>query len=239
MVQTVKEFVTDCYQLTSANSPFVTLPNGDFTKGLQIVNELLGAFSGTGNMLTISQEISTPVNPPMSGGKSFVTFAASGADVNNGRLANIEDAWLVLDGVTYPLIPVTDHSFDEQYKYDTLAGLPIYAIIVDQINQTRLQLYPAPSQQYQLFVYGKFELPLLTPAGTMAGIPTYYLRFLKLAAGRDISFYKGRSNAWDEKLENMYLQAYDDMQAATNMNLNINDPLGNQLNGAYRVRAGI
>lgn len=235
MVQTVREFVNDSYQIISANSPFVPLKDGDFTKGLQFLNELLASYSGTGLMTTIAKEVTTPVIA----GQKFVTFGASGFDINEGRLSNIEDSWLVLTGVTYPLIPVSDHSFNEQYKYAPLQGLPIYAIIVDYPDHTRLQLYPAPSQGYELFVYGKFELPELNKDSTMQELPNYIIRFLKLALARDLAVYKGRLSAWDERLEDRYIQAMDDMASVSNMNLNINEPLGNQLNGAYRVRAGI
>jgi hypothetical protein len=235
MVQTVKQFVDDAYQLISAGSPTVPLHGNDFNKGLQFLNELLSSYSGTGMMITVDQTITVNVVA----GQMNVTFAASGADVNQGRLANIEDAWLVLTGVTYPLIPVSDHSFFEQYKYDPLQGLPIYAIITDQIDMTTLRLYPAPSQLYELNVYGKFELAPFVATSVMSTLPSYYVRFLRFALARDLAFYKGRAEAWTEKLEKAYVLAFDDMMSVSNRNLNITNPIDNQLNGAYRVRAGI
>ena len=236
MAQTVKEFLDDAYQLISASSPTVPLKGNDTSKGMQFLNELLSSFSGTGLMITVDKEIVTPVIAF----QQFVTFAASGADVNVGRLANIENAWLVLTGVTYPLIAVSDHTFNEQYKYAPLNGLPIYAIIVDKIDLTRLQLYPAPSQAYDLYVYGKFELPEFTSeTDVISDLPSYFTRYLKLAIAKDLAAYKGRASAWTEFLEKKLILAQDDMESTSNMNLNICDPIGNQLNGAYRVRAGI
>ncbi len=235
MVQTVKAFVNDSYQIVSANSPTIGLQGNDLTKGVQFLNELVSSFSGTGLMITVDKEIETAVIAF----QQFVTFAASGADVNDGRLANIENAWLELSGVTYPLIPISDHSFNEQYKYAPLNGLPIYAIIVDRVDSTRLQLYPAPSQEYQLFVYGKFELPLFVPTGTMGELPSYFMRYLKLALAKDLARYKSRMEAWDDRLEASLVKAEEDMMSVSNMNLNITNPIGNQLNGAFRVRAGI
>lgn len=236
MVQTVKEFVDDAYQLISASSPTVPLKGGDLTKGIQFLNELISSFSGTGLMITVAKEVTTNVD---TSGGGIVTFAASGAIVNEGRLANIANAWLVLTGVTYPLIAISDHSFFEQYKYEPLLGLPIYAIIYDGIDNTTLQLYPAPSQQYELHVYGKFELAPYTSTSSMNNLPSYFIRYLRLALAKDLSSYKGRENAWTDKLQRDFINAQDDMQSLSNMNLNITDPLGNQLNGAYRVRAGV
>jgi hypothetical protein len=235
MVETVKEFVTDSYQIVSANSPTVPLKGDDFTKGLRILNDLLSSFSGTGLMITVAKEIETSVIA----GQKYVTFAASGADVNEGRLANIEDCWLELTGVTYPLIPISIHSFSEQYKYAPLNGLPIYAIIKDNVDSTRLQLYPAPSQQYQLFVFGKFELAELTSNSDMSILPRYFKRYLKLALAKELARYKGRMAAWTPDLNDELKIARDDMESVSEINLNISNPIGNQLNGAYRVRAGI
>ena len=41
MSQTVKQFVTDAYQLISANSPTVPLQGNDMLKGVQFLNELI------------------------------------------------------------------------------------------------------------------------------------------------------------------------------------------------------
>ena len=55
MVQTVKQFLTDSYQLISANTPTVPLQGNDMSKGLQFLNQLLTSYSATGLMLTIAK----------------------------------------------------------------------------------------------------------------------------------------------------------------------------------------
>lgn len=235
MAQTVKEFVSDAYQIVSASSPNVPLQGNDTTKGIQFLNELLSSFSGTGAMLTVPRLITTNVVA----GQAITSYAAAGADVNQGRLANCADAWIVLTGVTYPLIPISQNSFFQSYKYAPLRGLPRFAIILPGVDITYLQIYPAPSQQYELNVYGKFELPLFTQNSTMALLPLYYSRWLKMALAKDLARYKGRLRAWTPDLQSEYLVAKDDMLSCSSMNLNIVDPIENQLNGAYRVRSGI
>jgi hypothetical protein len=73
----------------------------------------------------------------------------------------------------------------------------------------------------------------------MSSLPQYYQRFFLLALSRDLAFWKGRSKAWDQKLEAMYQEAYDEMESATSLNLVIDTGNESYLNGAYRVRAGI
>src|SRR4029077_8413991 len=127
-------------------------------------------------------------------GQKFVTFGDPTVipvpDVTEGRLSNLENAWLELQGVTYPLIDESRNVFFGSYKYEPQVGLPRFIIITNNTNLTTMQLYPAPSQVYTLFVYGKFELPYVVAGATMSGLPLYYYRFLRFALARDLSFYK-------------------------------------------------
>jgi len=102
-----------------------------------------------------------------------------------------------------------------------------------------MQLYPAPSQVYNLFVYGKFQLPQLNENSDMSLVPQYYYRYLKFALARDLAYYKGRSAAWDQKLEAMFQEARDDMESVSSMNLVIDSANESYLNGSWRLRAGV
>lgn len=235
MTQTVREFVTDAYQPISANSPTTPLHGNDLKKGIQFLNELLQFYSASALLLTVPKEVEFNVVA----GQSEIIFADTGATVNEGRLANVSDAWLVLQGVTYPLIELSDNEFFQSYKYQPLLGLPIYYIIQPLENSTRMILYPGPSQGYEVHVYGKFQKSVLTANDTMADYPLYYIRFIKLALSRDLAIYKSRTAAWTPDLERMYEIAKREMEAASQVNLMVMSPNENQLNGAYRVRAGI
>lgn len=235
MVQTVREFVTDAYQIISASTPTVPLQGNDLSKGIQFLNELIQYYAGTGLMITVPKEVTFN----LIAGDMEVTFAASGADVNQGRLAQLENAWLVLQNVTYPLVQESDSSFFNTYKYDPLLGLPRYVVFLPETMETTLRLYPGASQGYTLHVYGKFELPIFTANDTMATLPLYSIRYYRLALARDLAVYKSRLEAWDEKLEKMYIDAKKVMESISNINLDVQTPNENQLNGAYRVRSGI
>lgn len=236
---TVKRFVTDAYQLVSASSPTVPLQGDDMSKGVQFLNELLQDYSSSSLLLPIAKKISLVVNI----GQQYVTFGAADyvptPDYTGGRLSNLEDAWLELNGVTYPLIDESRGVFFGSYKYEPQLGLPRFVIITNETDLTRMQLYPAPSQQYNLFVYGKFQLPVLTENSNMALVPQYQHRFLKFALSRELAFYKGRSAAWTEKLEAMYQEARDSIESASTMNLVIDSANESYLNGSWRLRAGI
>ena len=241
MVQTVKAFVQDAYQLISANSPTVPLHGDDMGKGIQFLNELLQDYSSSGLLLTVAKRVDFTVAI----GQSEVTFGAVNPldplnpNVQVGRLANLQNAWLTLDGVTYPLIDESRNVFYASYKFDPQLGLPRFCIITNETDVTRMRLYPAPSQVYNLSVYGKFELKIVDQNSTMADLPNYYMRYLKFALARDLAFYKGRSSAWDSKLDAMYTEAKMNMESVSSVNLVINSANESMLNGSWRVRAGI
>jgi len=237
--QPVNDFVQDSYQLISANSPTVPLHGNDLQKGIQFLNELIKFYSSDSLSLTIAKEVIFTVAI----GQQTVTFAdptyTPAADVQEGRLSNLQNAWLELDGVTYPLIDESRNVFYASYKFDPQLGLPRFCIITNDLNLTTMRLYPAPSQVYNMHVYGKFELPYVTSSMTMSGFPLYFYKFLKLALARELAFYKGRSSAWDQKLEDRYGEAFDKMESVSAMNLVIDSANESYLNGSWRLRAGV
>lgn len=237
--QTVKGFVRDSYQLVSASSPTVPLHGDDMSKGIQFLNELLQSYSATGLMTTIAKHITFP----LAIGQQEVTFGAPDyiptPDVTVGRLSNLQNAWLVLDGVTYPLIDESRNTFFASYKYDPQLGLPRFVIITNETDLTRMRFYPAASQVYEVNIYGKFQLPVLGENDTMAILPAYYIRYLRFALAKDLAVYKGRMEAWNEKLEQMLVNAQKDMVSVSSVNLNIETEQESYLNGAWRIRAGV
>lgn len=239
MAETVKEFVQSSYQLVSASSPTVPLQGSDMSTGISLLNQLISAYSSSGLLLTVAKEVvyNLSIN------QSEITFGSPDyiplPDVTQGRLANLADIWLLLDGVTYPLIIESRDVFQSSYKYDPQVGLPRFAIVYNETDLTRIRIYPGASQEYELHVYGKFELSILGPNDNMSSLPAYYQRFLKFALAKDISVFKGRTQAWTELLENMYMDAKKDMESVSTVNMVINSENESLLNGSWRVRAGV
>lgn len=239
MTQTVKEFIQQSYKIISANSPTVPLQGSDMSFAVLLMNQILSSFSSSSLLLTIARKISFNVAI----GQQFVTFGSPTfiptPDVTQGRLSNLENAWLELQGVTYPLIQEQRGVFYASYKYEPQQGLPRFVIIDNDNNLTTMQLYPAPSQIYTLFVYGKFELPILSINGDMSGIPAYQELFLSMAVARWLAIYKSRSAAWTAKLENLYDELKKDIEGVSTVNLVIDTDNESYLNGSWRVRAGV
>src|SRR5882757_7264880 len=99
---TVRQFVHQTYRLISASNPTIPLHGDDEQLMISILNQLLDYYASTGLLLTIATEF----NLPLTIGQQVVTCGPATfvptPDIPLGRLANLETAWLLLDGVTYP-----------------------------------------------------------------------------------------------------------------------------------------
>lgn len=238
-MQTARQFLTQCYRLISAANPTQPLHGDDLSLGLTVLNQLLKAYASTGLLLTIAKTETTIVQTGQQdvvcGEPDFLPTP----DITAGRLANLDNAWLLLEGVTYPLIIKSRAEFLAAWKYDPLQSLPRFVVVYPETQVTRIRLYPAPSQPYEFFIRGKFQLETIGSNDTMDSLPEYYKRYLLFASAKDIAMYKGRMEAWTPVLEQMLADARDQMVAASEVNLSITGEVGSLLNGAWRVRAGV
>lgn len=236
-VSTQQETVT-----LTAISPTITVANGSL---YSIGDGISGGGIPLGTkILTIVGNVITMTMNATINGASLLTFSheiptPSIAYIKEGRLANLDNAWLQLSGVTYPLIIKSRDEFLAAWKYEPLQGLPRFLITFPDTQLVRAQLYAAPSQFYQFFCRGKFQKLPLTSNDTLDGIPDYQELFLLYAVAKYVSKFKGRSGAWTEDLETEYRELKDQMEAASEVNLSIAGDEQSLLNGAWRVRAGI
>src|ERR1700675_2602847 len=110
---TVRQFVSLSYRLIDPGNPTVPLTDDMLGLGIIILNQLLTSYASTGLMLTIASTQTCPLSigqqivsvgppPPVTVPPTPPLY-----DINIGRMANLDSAWLILDGVSYPLIDKT------------------------------------------------------------------------------------------------------------------------------------
>lgn len=236
---TVREFITQAYRLINPSNPTVPLHGNDLSLGITVLNQLLQSYAATGLMLTISKTETTAL---VAGQEEVVcgpSTATPTPDITRGRLANMQSAWLTLDGTDYPLIDESRNQFLGSWKYGPLEGLPRFIILFADNDVVRLRLYPKPSQAYQFYVRGKFELSELTSNDTMDVLPQYYHLYAMYATARQLAKFKGRNAAWTPDLEDEYQNMKDIMISTSEVNLEIGGDKQSLLNGANILRAGI
>jgi hypothetical protein len=233
--------ISEIVVLTIASPSFTVVnPNlyfvGDivFGAGIPAASSIL---SIVGTTITIT-------NNATANGASNVHFTHDISDptaayIKQGRLANLDSAWLLLNGVTYPLIDKSRDEFLAAWKYEPLAGLPRFIITFPDTEIVKAQLYPKPSQFFTFFCRGKFQLTPLTANDDLSNLPEYYHLYFLYAVGKYVSQFKARGSAWGSDLESTYRELKDNIEGASEVNLSIAGDEQSLLNGAFRVRAGI
>lgn len=226
--------------LTAGTDNFTVANGSIYAVGEVVTGTGIAPFPPT-TIFSISQNVITLSQNVLYTGSSLLTFSAQldAVYIKQGRLANLDNAWLLLNGVTYPLIDKSRDEYLAAWKYEPLQGLPRFVITYPSTEFVTAQLYPAPSQFYQVYFRGKFQLSQLTSNDTLEGLPLYYELYLLYAVAKYVSKFKGRGSAWTPDLEAEYRELKDNMESASEVNLSIAGDEQSLLNGAYRVRAGI
>ena len=218
-VSTTKEIVT-----LAIGSPSFTVADSS----LYFVGDLVtgGGIPALATILSIVGNVITLTADSTVTGNVMLTFTHDVSDptvayIKEGRLANLDNAWLVLSGVTYPLIDKSRDEYLAAWKYEPLQGLPRFIITFPDTRVVKAQLYPAPSQFYTFNCRGKFKLPNLTSNDTLEGLPEYYELFFIYATAKYVAKFKGRGSAWTPDLEEEYRELKDQMESASEVNLSI------------------
>lgn len=190
-----------------------------------------------GNVITLT--MNATIN-----GNSLLTFSHEIPNPNiviirEGRLANLDNAWLELSGVTYPLIDKSRDEYLAAWKYEPLQGLPRFIITFPDTKIVRAQLYPAPSQFFTFFARGKFQKTILTSNDTLDFLPDYFELFFLYACAKYTCKFKSRGSAWTADLESDYRELEAEMESASEVNTAIAGDEQSLLNGAWRVRSGV
>lgn len=219
---------------TVADGTIYSVGDGVTGNGIPALTYIL---SIVGNVITLTANATIT-------GNSVLTFShevphPNTVYIKEGRLANLDSAWLLLSGVTYPLIIKSRDEFLAAWKYEPLKGLPRFLITYPDTKLVRAQLYPAPSQFYTFNARGKFQKVILTSNDTLDGLPDYFELYLLYAVAKYVCKFKSRASAWTDDLEADYRELKADMEAASEVNLSIAGDEQSLLNGAWRVRAGI
>jgi len=244
-------FTPPDYSTTSTLTEIVTLNIGSpsfsvVNSGLYFIGDLVtgGGVPAGSSIIGIVGNVITISNNATANGSHNLTFTHDSSDpsvayIKQGRLANLDSAWLLLDGVTYPLIDKSRDEFLAAWKYEPLKGLPRFIITFPDTKIVSAQLYPAPSQFFTFFARGKFSMLPLTANSDLSSLPDYYQLFFLYAVGKYVSQFKSRGMAWTDDLEATYRELKDNIEAASEVNLAIAGDEQSLLNGAFRVRAGI
>lgn len=159
---TVLDIVTDAMQESGILTRDETPTNGEAQTGLKMLNRLLGSWS---NSAKTQFKRTTESFPLVSGTASYTI--GSGATFDTTRPTKIVEAHIRQGNIDYPLEIITDKVY-QSVTYKGIGSLPEVLNFTNGYPNATINLYPAPSAAYTLFITS--EKPLTTYATTATAV---------------------------------------------------------------------
>lgn len=192
-----------------ATSNLQSTDNGDREDVLQLLNEILAEMGAVGGLLPFQVVQAFDIQA----GKSEYTIGSIvGASVTTTPFAVIDYVSLVLDDIRFPVEIQDDFAVYGHGMSLINQSRPGWVSILRAADYSKLTFYGVPDRNYVCEIRGKKDGGTIQFQDYLA-LPSWYMRFLRLALARDVNDYFNLS-AWDESKERKYLEAEAKMLAA-------------------------
>ena len=161
----VKDAMQECGVLTESATP----TSGEAQIGLKLVNRLLSSWSNTGNLQFERVTESFPLTA-----LDFSYTIGSGGDFNTVRPTKIVQAHVRQNNIDYNLDIVTDKIY-QGVTYKTIGGLPEMLNYTNEYPLATINIYPAPSTIYTLFLTSEKPLTSYAATTTTVDLPSGWI----------------------------------------------------------------
>ena len=159
---TVLDLITDAMQESGVLTKSETPTNDEAQTGLRMLNRIIGSWS---NSSTTQFERVTESFPLTNGTTSYTM--GSGGDFDTVRPTNIVEAHVRQGNIDYNLSIVSDRVY-QSVVYKSIIGVPELLNFTNTFPLATINIYPAPSPSYTLFITS--EKPLTSYATTAATV---------------------------------------------------------------------
>lgn len=143
---TALDIITQAYEESGILTKTETPTNEEAQTGLTRLNRLVSSWS---NSSVLIFERATE-NFPLTNLQISYTIG-SGGDFDTVRPSKIVESHVRIGDVDYPLEIIPDHIY-QSITYKIVSGLPQYINYTNEFPLATLNIYPAPSAQYTLFI---------------------------------------------------------------------------------------
>jgi hypothetical protein len=163
---TALDLITDAMEeagiLTKTESP----SDEEVQTGLNRLNRLISSWSNTTNLVFERVTESFPLTT-----LDTTYTIGSGGDFNTVRPTKIIQAHIQDNNITYNLEVVTDRIY-QSVTYKTIGGLPELLNYTNEYPLATINIYPAPSTTYTLFLTSEKPLTSYATINTTVDLPS-------------------------------------------------------------------
>lgn len=225
---TVNQLVREAYETAALIEEDEDLSAAKLNRGVSILNQLVSQFN-TGEIVPYYQNLSFDLVASQS---SYILSLADGADVSTNPLLQLSNAYLTVNGQTFPLEIITDQEYFNSWRAVTTNGQPFQVYLDSGINTSSLTFYLTPDQNYSCTIRGKFCLSNFVANTDITNLPSYYYQYLIfLLAKRLAAAYP--SGVWTQIAQDFLDQSENAVRSANKLNVLVNNSPALIANGMY------
>lgn len=166
---TVLDIVTDAMQESGVLTKSETPTNDEAQTGLRMLNRIVGSWS---NSSTIQFERVTESFPLTNGITSYTM--GSGGEFDTVRPTNIVEAHVRQGNVDYNLSIVSDRVY-QSVVYKSIIGVPELLNFTNTFPLATINIYPAASPSYTLFITSEKPLTSYATTATTVDLPNGWI----------------------------------------------------------------
>lgn len=216
--QTVNELINKAFYLTGEFGPDEEIPTNYTNEALDLLNDLINHFSTNAYNIPLINILSWKT---VSGQSTYKVGNSAEHDIISNRITSIEYLnykFSETDSILYPMKQITRTQLFENSILDEVGSVPTYYLIEKEITQTRIILYPAPSQVYFMTMRAKFYIDKFEMNQVITNVPLSEQRFLKFALAKELTFIYPSSN-WTAEKEQEYQKMNNDRFSANDIDM--------------------
>jgi len=163
---TALDLITDAMRENGVLTKDETPTNGEAQIGLKQLNRLIGSWSNTGNLAfeRVTESFALTV-------LDTTYTMGSGGDFNTIRPTKIVQAHVRDSNIDYNLQIVPDKVY-QSVAYKTVGGLPYMLNFTNEYPLATINIYPAPSTAYTLFLTSEKPLTTYATINTTVALPS-------------------------------------------------------------------
>lgn len=162
---TVRDLITDALAANGALGQGESLSDDDVQLCLRRLQRMIDSWAN--DVLTVFDTTEGTMTL-VAGTTSYSTTSLS-----SGRPVSVQNMFLRLDNVDYPVTMIDEESYDAQC-YKPATGLPIYCQYAPSYPNGTFYFYPTPSDAYVAHVKGRYPLGSSWTVNTAVSLPPGY-----------------------------------------------------------------
>lgn len=215
--RTTNDIIMRSYYLMGELSPDELPTASQISEGLYYLNDLLDFFSSSGIFIPFVTELKFNL---VANQDKYTISNNVPADVVADQIVEIDYCNVIRDNISYPVRLISRSELFNNTRLVNIKTRPGLVILNRQELFSEIQFYPTPVFPYECNLRIKSYLDSLELLDVLNEIPRFYYRFLRYALARELSSVFP-SSSWTPKLEKEYEFMYQQVVAATDIDMTI------------------